>query len=76
MPTNLYGSYVADPQMASELVTTYTTVTDALDLVKSIFGEKLACLDKQDCISKLVDGQDESTLHSARDILFCISRRR
>ena len=76
MPTNLYSSYVADPEMASELVTTYTTVTDALDLVKSIFGDKLAYLDKQDSVSKLVDGQDESTLRFARDILFCISRRR
>ena len=76
MPTNLDGSYVADPEMASELVTTYRTVTDALDLVKSIFGDNLACMDKQYCISKLVDSQDESTLRFARDILFSISRRR
>ena len=62
--------------MASELVDTYTTVTDALDLVKSIFGDNLACMDKQDCVLKLVDGQDESTLRFARDILFSISKRR
>ena len=43
MPTNLYGSYIADPEMAIELVNTYRTVTDALDLVKSIFGDNLAC---------------------------------
>ena len=62
--------------MASKLVTIYTTVTDALDLVKSIFGDNLACMEKQDSVSKLVDGQDELTLRFARDILFSISRRR
>ena len=76
MPTNLYSSQVADPEMAIELVTTYRTVTDALDLVKSIFGDNLACTDRQDCLSKLLDGQDESSLRFARDILFSISRRR
>ena len=76
MPTNLYGSYVAVPEMVSELVTTYRTVTDTFDLVKSIFGDNLACMDKQDCVSKLVDGQDKPTLRFARDILFSISRRR
>ena len=34
------------------------------------------CMEKQDCVSKLVDGQDESTLGFTRDILFSISRRR
>ena len=62
--------------MAIELVTTYRTVTDSLDLVKSIVGDNLACMDKQDCVSKLVDGQKESTLRFGRDILFSISRRR
>ena len=73
MPTNLYGS---DPEMTSELVTTYRTVTDALDLVKSIFGDNLAGMNKEDCIAKLVDGQDESTFRFARYIFFSITRRR
>ena len=46
MPTNLYGLYVFDPEMASELVATYRTVTDALDLVKSIFGDNLVWTSK------------------------------
>ena len=74
---NFYGSMVAGTETAN-LLWSFTVVTDALDLVKDLFGSSFLSLPKIDFCERIIEevGDDDEVLRYARDLLFAVTKRK
>ena len=74
---NFYGSMVAGTETAN-LLRSFTVVTDALDLLKDLFGSSFLSLPKIDFCERIIEevGDDDEVLCYARDLLFAITKQK
>ena len=77
LDVNFYGSIVTGTA-TGDLLSSFTLLVDALDLVKSFFTSRYLTLPKDDFIKRVANEaeDDEDTLRYARNILFALTKRK